>query len=141
MGPTHSLSHFLPLLSLSLSLAFPHHTNHCLLLLRHRREGLSLSHPSSAPLSPSAVSAYIDVRDVARAHVLVYERPDARGRYLCIGTVLHRAELLQMLGVKMMGSRWRSRTSPRGAGSTVVSRRSHGDELGAIVDADPDRWI
>uniref|UniRef100_A0A0E0GEP9 NAD-dependent epimerase/dehydratase domain-containing protein n=1 Tax=Oryza nivara TaxID=4536 RepID=A0A0E0GEP9_ORYNI len=46
---------------------------------------------------PNAVAAYVDVRDVARAHVLVYERPDARGRYLCIGTVLHRAELLRML--------------------------------------------
>ncbi|KAF0933431.1 hypothetical protein E2562_018534 [Oryza meyeriana var. granulata] len=46
---------------------------------------------------PNAVAAYVDVRDVARAHILVYERPDARGRYLCIGTVLHRAHLLQML--------------------------------------------
>ncbi|XP_006649158.2 cinnamoyl-CoA reductase 1-like [Oryza brachyantha] len=46
---------------------------------------------------PNAVAAYADVRDVARAHVLVYERPDARGRYLCIGTVVHRADLLQIL--------------------------------------------
>lgn len=46
---------------------------------------------------PNAVAAYTDVRDVARAHVLAYERPDARGRYLCIGTVLHRAQFLQML--------------------------------------------
>uniref|UniRef100_J3LI87 NAD-dependent epimerase/dehydratase domain-containing protein n=1 Tax=Oryza brachyantha TaxID=4533 RepID=J3LI87_ORYBR len=46
---------------------------------------------------PNAVAAYVDVRDVARGHVLVYERPDARGRYLCIGTVVHRADLLRML--------------------------------------------
>ncbi|EAY87970.1 hypothetical protein OsI_09394 [Oryza sativa Indica Group] len=46
---------------------------------------------------PNAVAAYVDVRDVARAHALVYERHDARGRYLCIGAVLHRAQLLQML--------------------------------------------
>ncbi|KAG2609335.1 hypothetical protein PVAP13_4KG323958 [Panicum virgatum] len=46
---------------------------------------------------PNAVAAYVDVRDVARAHVLAYERPDARGRYLCIGTVLHRAQLIAML--------------------------------------------
>ncbi len=46
---------------------------------------------------PNAAAAYVDVRDVARAHVVVYERPEARGRYLCIGTVLHRAELLRML--------------------------------------------
>jgi len=46
---------------------------------------------------PNAVAAYVDVRDVARAHVLAYERPDARGRYLCIGTVLHRAQLIAVL--------------------------------------------
>ncbi|AQK55505.1 cinnamoyl-CoA reductase 1 [Zea mays] len=46
---------------------------------------------------PNAVAAYVDVRDVARAHVLAYERPGARGRYLCIGTVLHRADLVDML--------------------------------------------
>ncbi|KAL5211956.1 hypothetical protein ABZP36_022803 [Zizania latifolia] len=46
---------------------------------------------------PNAVAAYADVRDVARAHVLVYECPHARGRYLCIGTVLHRAQFLKML--------------------------------------------
>jgi cinnamoyl-CoA reductase len=46
---------------------------------------------------PNAVAAYVDVRDVARAHVLVYERPAARGRYLCIGAVLHRAELVAMI--------------------------------------------
>uniref|UniRef100_A0A0D3FBX6 NAD-dependent epimerase/dehydratase domain-containing protein n=1 Tax=Oryza barthii TaxID=65489 RepID=A0A0D3FBX6_9ORYZ len=51
----------------------------------------------AAPTYPNAVAAYVDVRDVARAHVLVYERHDARGRYLCIGAVLHRAHLLQML--------------------------------------------
>ncbi|CAD6243060.1 unnamed protein product [Miscanthus lutarioriparius] len=46
---------------------------------------------------PNAVAAYVDVRDVARAHVLAYERPSAYGRYLCIGTVLHRAQLVAML--------------------------------------------
>uniref|UniRef100_A0A0E0NMM9 NAD-dependent epimerase/dehydratase domain-containing protein n=1 Tax=Oryza rufipogon TaxID=4529 RepID=A0A0E0NMM9_ORYRU len=51
----------------------------------------------AAPTYPNAVAAYVDVRDVARAHALVYERHDARGRYLCIGAVLHRAHLLQML--------------------------------------------
>ncbi|KAL6912280.1 hypothetical protein ACP4OV_001085 [Aristida adscensionis] len=46
---------------------------------------------------PNAVAAYVDVRDVARAHALAYERPAARGRYLCIGAVLHRAHLVAML--------------------------------------------
>ncbi|XP_044417451.1 cinnamoyl-CoA reductase 1-like [Triticum aestivum] len=50
------------------------------------------------PTYPNAVAAYTDVRDVARAHVLVYEHPDAHGRYLCIGAVLHRAHFLQLLG-------------------------------------------
>ncbi|RCV08861.1 hypothetical protein SETIT_1G361000v2 [Setaria italica] len=45
----------------------------------------------------NAVAAYVDVRDVARAHVLAYERPEARGRYLCIAAVLHRAQLIAML--------------------------------------------
>ena len=46
---------------------------------------------------PNAVAAYVDIRDVARAHVLAYERPSACGRYLCIGTVLHREQLVAML--------------------------------------------
>uniref|UniRef100_A0ACD5Z4R2 Uncharacterized protein n=1 Tax=Avena sativa TaxID=4498 RepID=A0ACD5Z4R2_AVESA len=49
------------------------------------------------PTYPNAVAAYTDVRDVARAHVLAYEHPDARGRYLCIGAVLHRAHLVKLL--------------------------------------------
>ncbi|TVU22712.1 hypothetical protein EJB05_32429, partial [Eragrostis curvula] len=46
---------------------------------------------------PNAVAAYVDVQDVARAHLLVYENPTASGRYLCIGDVLHRSEFLQMM--------------------------------------------
>uniref|UniRef100_A0ACD5YQ63 Uncharacterized protein n=1 Tax=Avena sativa TaxID=4498 RepID=A0ACD5YQ63_AVESA len=46
---------------------------------------------------PNAVAVYTDVRDVARAHVLVYECPQAGGRYLCIGDVLHRAQLVQLM--------------------------------------------
>jgi cinnamoyl-CoA reductase len=47
---------------------------------------------------PNAVTAYADVRDVARTHALVYERPGARGRrFVCLGAVLHRAQLVRML--------------------------------------------
>ena len=46
---------------------------------------------------PNAVMALVDVRDVAEAHVLVYENPNASGRYFCIGTVVHRAEFVRML--------------------------------------------
>uniref|UniRef100_I1QMG1 Cinnamoyl-CoA reductase n=1 Tax=Oryza glaberrima TaxID=4538 RepID=I1QMG1_ORYGL len=41
---------------------------------------------------PNAVAAYVDVRDVARAHALVYENPEANGRYLCVSAVLHRCD-------------------------------------------------
>ncbi|WVZ71540.1 hypothetical protein U9M48_020115 [Paspalum notatum var. saurae] len=46
---------------------------------------------------PNTVSGYVDVQDVARAHVLVYETPTADGRYLCIGQVVHRSEFIQMM--------------------------------------------
>jgi cinnamoyl-CoA reductase len=56
---------------------------------------------------PNAVTAYADVRDVARAHALVYERPDARGRrFLCLGAVLHHAQFVRIC------CRTSSRTTP-----------------------------
>ncbi|KAK1620815.1 hypothetical protein QYE76_026332 [Lolium multiflorum] len=46
----------------------------------------------------NVVTAYTDVRDVARAHALVYEHPGSPGRrYLCVAAVLHRAQFLQLL--------------------------------------------
>ncbi|CAM0943053.1 unnamed protein product [Alopecurus aequalis] len=51
------------------------------------------------PAYQNAVTAYTDVRDVARAHALVYEHHDNRGgrRYLCVSVVLHRAQFVQLL--------------------------------------------
>ncbi|KAE8790699.1 Bifunctional dihydroflavonol 4-reductase/flavanone 4-reductase [Hordeum vulgare] len=50
------------------------------------------------PAYQNAVTAYVDVRDVARAHALVYQHPDARGRrYLCVAAVLHRANFVGLL--------------------------------------------
>ncbi|KAH7669048.1 Cinnamoyl-CoA reductase protein [Dioscorea alata] len=46
---------------------------------------------------PNAVVSLVDVRDVAQAHILVYENPNAYGRYFCIATVVHRAEFVGML--------------------------------------------
>lgn len=46
---------------------------------------------------PNAVTGYVDVKDVAQAHILVYENPDASGRYFCVERVIHRAELVDML--------------------------------------------
>ncbi|KAF7091953.1 hypothetical protein CFC21_094497 [Triticum aestivum] len=50
------------------------------------------------PAYQNAVTAYVDVRDVARAHALVYEHPEARShRYLCVSAVLHRAHFVRLL--------------------------------------------
>ncbi|XP_043698360.1 cinnamoyl-CoA reductase 1-like [Telopea speciosissima] len=43
------------------------------------------------------IQGYVHVRDVALAHLLVYENPSASGRYLCLESVLHRAEIAAML--------------------------------------------
>lgn len=52
----------------------------------------------SAKTYANAAQAYVHVRDVAEAHVRVYERPTARGRYICAeGTTLHRGELCRVL--------------------------------------------
>ncbi|KAJ0965863.1 hypothetical protein J5N97_027001 [Dioscorea zingiberensis] len=45
----------------------------------------------------NAVQAYVDVRDVAMAHVLIYETPTASGRYLCAESVLHRGDVVGIL--------------------------------------------
>ncbi|KAG1364377.1 cinnamoyl-CoA reductase 1 [Cocos nucifera] len=51
----------------------------------------------SAKTYTNAVQAYVDVRDVALAHLLVYEAPGAAGRYLCAEAVLHREDLVRIL--------------------------------------------
>ncbi|CAK9186827.1 unnamed protein product [Ilex paraguariensis] len=45
----------------------------------------------------NSVQAYVHVRDVALAHILVYETPAASGRYLCAESVLHRGEVVEIL--------------------------------------------
>ncbi|CAA7407305.1 unnamed protein product [Spirodela intermedia] len=52
----------------------------------------------SAKTYANSVQAYVDVRDVAAAHVLVYEAPSAQGRrFLCAESVLHRGEVVDIL--------------------------------------------
>lgn len=51
----------------------------------------------SAKTYANATQAYVHVRDVALAHILVYEKPSASGRYLCAETSLHRGELVEIL--------------------------------------------
>lgn len=45
----------------------------------------------------NSVQAYVHVKDVALAHILVYETPSASGRYLCAENVLHRGEVCEIL--------------------------------------------
>ena len=45
----------------------------------------------------NSIQAYVDVKDVALAHILVFENPSASGRYLCAESVLHRGNLVEIL--------------------------------------------
>nr|AAL47684.1 cinnamoyl-CoA reductase [Pinus taeda] len=51
----------------------------------------------SAKTYANSVQAYVHVRDVAEAHILVYESPSASGRYLCAESVLHRGDVVDSL--------------------------------------------
>ncbi|CAH9145569.1 unnamed protein product [Cuscuta epithymum] len=52
----------------------------------------------SAKTYANSVQAYVHVKDVALAHILLYETPAASGgRYLCAESVLHRADLVDIL--------------------------------------------
>ncbi|ONK70441.1 uncharacterized protein A4U43_C05F33760 [Asparagus officinalis] len=52
----------------------------------------------SAKTYTNAVQAYVDVRDAAAAHLAVYEWPEAEGRYLCAESMLHRGDVVRILG-------------------------------------------
>ncbi|KAJ6341209.1 hypothetical protein OIU78_009393 [Salix suchowensis] len=45
----------------------------------------------------NAVQGYVHVRDVALAHIVVYETPSAYGRYICSERMLHRGEVVEIL--------------------------------------------
>ncbi|XP_061360356.1 cinnamoyl-CoA reductase 2 [Gastrolobium bilobum] len=51
----------------------------------------------SAKTFVNATQSYVDVRDAALAHILVYETPSASGRYICSESSLHRGELVEIL--------------------------------------------
>lgn len=52
----------------------------------------------SAKTYVNSVQSYIHVQDVAAAHLLVFESPEANGRYLCAESVLHRSDVVDVLG-------------------------------------------
>lgn len=45
----------------------------------------------------NATQSYVHVKDVALAHLLVYETNSASGRYICCETALHRGEVVEIL--------------------------------------------
>ncbi|KAL8138670.1 hypothetical protein V2J09_004671 [Rumex salicifolius] len=46
----------------------------------------------------NSVQAYVYVKDVARAHVLLYKAPSASGRYICGESIFfHRGEVCEIL--------------------------------------------
>lgn len=51
----------------------------------------------SAKTYANSVQAYVHVRDVALAHILLFETPSASGRYICAESVLHRGEVVEIL--------------------------------------------
>ncbi|RWR75463.1 cinnamoyl-CoA reductase [Cinnamomum micranthum f. kanehirae] len=56
-----------------------------------------LKYPTgSAKSYANSIQGYVHVKDVAMAHVLIYENPSASGRYLCAESVLHRGDIVQI---------------------------------------------
>ncbi|KAK8495070.1 hypothetical protein V6N12_057767 [Hibiscus sabdariffa] len=51
----------------------------------------------SAKTYANSVQAYVHVRDVALAHILVFEDPSASSRYICAESILHRGEVVEIL--------------------------------------------
>ncbi|CAI9113882.1 OLC1v1014577C1 [Oldenlandia corymbosa var. corymbosa] len=51
----------------------------------------------SAKTYANSIQAYVHVKDVALAHILLYETPSASGRYLCAESVLHRGDVVEIL--------------------------------------------
>ncbi|XP_022885601.1 cinnamoyl-CoA reductase 1-like isoform X1 [Olea europaea var. sylvestris] len=51
----------------------------------------------SAKTYANSIQAYVHVKDVALAHILLFETPSASGRYLCAESVLHRGEVVEIL--------------------------------------------
>ncbi|KAJ6307553.1 hypothetical protein OIU76_017365 [Salix suchowensis] len=64
-----------------------------------RKKGVDLVvvNPCAVKTYANSVQAYVHVRDVALAHILVFETPSASGRYICSERMLHRGEVVEIL--------------------------------------------
>ncbi|GMY22528.1 phenylacetaldehyde reductase-like isoform X1 [Fagus crenata] len=52
---------------------------------------------NGAEIIPNATYRWVDVRDVANAHILAFENPSASGRYCLVGRVMHCYEVVKIL--------------------------------------------
>ena len=73
---------------------------------------------------------FVDVRDVARAHVLALEKPAAKGRYLCAGDVLSMREVVGVLRGVAPKARLPSLGLDNGAGTAMMKLASYAQPKG-----------
>lgn len=74
---------------------------------------------------------FVDVRDVAEAHIRAVERPEAAGRYLCAADVLSMREVVALLKEKdLPGARLPSIAMDNALSSAIVRLVSYGQPAG-----------
>jgi len=52
---------------------------------------------TGSPTFKNITLGWIDVRDVANAHILAYENASANGRYILVERVIHHSQAVQIL--------------------------------------------
>ncbi|KAL3620358.1 hypothetical protein CASFOL_035270 [Castilleja foliolosa] len=52
---------------------------------------------NGTPTYPNSTYGWVNVKDVAMAHVLAFENPDANGRYLTVERVAHYSEIVKIM--------------------------------------------
>jgi nucleoside-diphosphate-sugar epimerase len=58
---------------------------------------VSYFHAGSSTTYPNFSFGWINVKDVALAHILAYEVPSANGRYCMVERVAHHSELVELI--------------------------------------------
>jgi nucleoside-diphosphate-sugar epimerase len=58
---------------------------------------VSYFHAGSSTTYPNFSFGWINVKDVALAHILAYEVPSANGRYCMVERVAHHSELVKLI--------------------------------------------
>jgi dihydroflavonol-4-reductase len=63
---------------------------------------------------------FVDVRDVARAHIAAMETPAAKGRYICANVVLNMRQLVEKLSARFPGYKYPSVSMENALGNGLV---------------------